>query len=161
EYVGLVNAAFRPHPGSDAGLLTQKFVQYYAKDPPAVVARLDEAYVRSQQFQNDLYPARFLRTHRLNEDLAAFLGEMGYAEEDLVHVRGRARVLPHGKGRRAGQRWEQYYTPELRRLVREKERLLFALFPEFDGETVPPPQAVPADGLAPGRAECSTRTGGP
>jgi hypothetical protein len=157
EYVPLVNAAFRTHPGSDVGLLTQKFVSYYARDPAGLLPRLDEAYVASRQFWDDLYPVRFLRTHRLNADLAAFLGEMGYAEEDLAHVRGRGKVLPSGKGRRADQRWERYYTPELRRLVREKERLLFALFPEFDEEPAPPAAAA-AD--APGAGRHGTTRGG-
>jgi hypothetical protein len=154
EYVPLVNAAFRTHPSAgDVGLLTQKFVNYYAKDPAGVIARLDEAYVRSERFRDDLHPVRFLRTHRLNDDLATFLGEMGYSAEDVAHVRGRGKILPRGKGRRADQRWERYYTPELRRLVREKERLLFALFPEFeDAPALPPP--------APTGAECLETTQG-
>jgi hypothetical protein len=29
-------------------------------------------------------------------------------------------------------KWEKYYTPELKAFVREKEDLLFTLFPEYD-----------------------------
>jgi hypothetical protein len=41
-------------------------------------------------------------------------------------------VLPQGKGRGKDQKWEKYYTPELKELVRKKDWLLFELFPEFD-----------------------------
>jgi hypothetical protein len=43
-------------------------------------------------------------------------------------------VLPQGRGRDKDQKWEKYYSPELKKLVRQKDWLLFELFPEFDKE---------------------------
>lgn len=75
---------------------------------------------------------RFLATDRLNQDLHDFLAEMDYAAEDIAFVRDLRKILPQGKGRTGGQTWERFYTPELKRLVRAREHVLFTLFPRFD-----------------------------
>lgn len=74
----------------------------------------------------------FLTTNRLNEGLHAFLGEMHYAPEDIAFIRDLQKILPKGKGRTAAQKWETFYTPELKQLVRTREAALFERFPEFD-----------------------------
>jgi len=57
---------------------------------------------------------------------------MGFGPSDAGFVLELGRVLPQGKGRAADARWESYYTDELKRSVRERDRLVFAIFPEFD-----------------------------
>ena len=79
-----------------------------------------------------MHPVRFLRQGRLNQDLHDFLVETGYDPVDVEFIPGMGRVLPGGKGRTPEQSWERYYTPELKELVRKRERLLMRLFPEFD-----------------------------
>jgi hypothetical protein len=37
-----------------------------------------------------------------------------------------------GRGRRNDQNWEKYYTPALKKFIREKDWVLFEMFPEFD-----------------------------
>jgi hypothetical protein len=69
------------------------------------------------------------RRFRAPED---FLVGEGYADEDVSFIRGEGKVLPRGRGRDAGQKWQHYYTPGLKAWVREKENFLFKLFPEFD-----------------------------
>jgi hypothetical protein len=59
---------------------------------------------------------------------------MGYAHEDISFILNHSKVFPLGKGRSAEQKWEKYYTPELKAFVREKERVLFTLFPEFENK---------------------------
>jgi hypothetical protein len=75
---------------------------------------------------------RFITTGRLNEGLHDFLAGMAYAAEDLAFIRDLQKILPRGKGRDATQRWESFYTPELKALVRTREHGLLAMFPEFD-----------------------------
>jgi hypothetical protein len=41
------------------------------------------------------------------------------------------RVYPQGGPRRQSPAWEHYYTPALRRLVRDREAFLFSVFPEY------------------------------
>jgi hypothetical protein len=137
DFVALYNEAF-PAPGSDrapgggVGKLTQEFVQYFFRDPGAVFPALDEAYLASPEAARDMYDVRFLTTHRLRDGLHDALVDFGHAPADVAFVREMGRVLPGGKGRSAKQAWERYYTPALKAEVRERERLLFARFPEFD-----------------------------
>ena len=136
---GFVTLFFLPNRPADAacGWLTGQFVRYYFREPRAVLARLLSEDVGLEELRGDMFNVRFLRTHRLNDDLWQFLVEMGYPREEVEFVRGLGKIVPAGRGRRADQRWEKYYTPELRRWVRQRERLIFARFPEFDSDEVP------------------------
>jgi hypothetical protein len=131
EYLTLLHAAWALpesrdlHGPGGTGYLTERFVRFYfragdARDP------------------GDMYPVRFLRTARLNEDLHHFLLETGYDPEAVEFVRSLDHVLPVGGAevgfadRAASHDWASRYTPELREIVRTKDRLIFDLFPEFD-----------------------------
>jgi hypothetical protein len=139
EYVRLVNDIPRGYfcsPWeSDAGIgrQTREFLQYYARDPPAI---FEHVVLRDGDPRElppgSMYDVHYLRTGRLNADLHEFLLGAGYDPADIAFVAEMARVLPGGKGRSAEQAWQTYYTPALREKVRQKESMLLAMFPEFD-----------------------------
>lgn len=133
SYVALVDEAFR-EPGESLllGMWSRRFVRYYFRDPAPVLAAADEAFVSSPDHRASMFDVHFARTHRLNDDLYDFLVRVGYDPADADFVRGMRKVLPGGKGRDERQRWERYYSPELKRAVRDRERMLFTIFPEFD-----------------------------
>ncbi len=136
EYLSLTTAAFgmKLHHADDDrwGLQTEKYVNFYFKNPQQVLRQIDEEYLASQKYRADLHYLHFVRTDDLNRGLYDFLFEMGYSEEDLHFVLDLGKILPQGKGRTHEQEWEKYYTPELKRAVRHRDRLIFAMFPEFD-----------------------------
>lgn len=141
EYVRLSNLAFgdpggAARPDAPLGLLSEKFVKFYCRDPQQVLATLaaapDQAACRAA-----LHDLQFIRTDQLNQALHAFLLAQGYAADDLRFVLSLGKILPGGKGRQEQQRWPSYYTPELRQWVRRQEWLLFALFPDFDVPLAP------------------------
>jgi hypothetical protein len=135
EYVRLESEAYAdltPERFADphaVGLHTQDFVRQYCWDPRRVLERIQEG--RAVDWQTKLDGCRFLRTSDLNGDLHRFLADSGYPPDAIAFVLDHAKVMP-GKGRTPEQRWEAYYTPELKRIVRAQERALFELFPEFD-----------------------------
>ena len=129
------------------GFLTERFVRYYFRlphawhrapwDVAAVLRRIDDAYIESGRFHEDMFPVRFMHTARLNDELREFLVGAGYDPEDLEFLQTLKHVLPVG-GARLGfaersqsQDWPRYYTPELADTVGRRDRLIFALFPEF------------------------------
>ena len=114
------------------GLLTHGFIRYFFRDPEAVIDRLDGDYIHSGRYRADMYPVQFLRTDRLNDDLYGALAASGYARRDIGFVRDLGRILPMGRGRSEDQPWEAYYSSELKAHVREREWVLFEMFPEFD-----------------------------
>ncbi|MEA2600148.1 MAG: hypothetical protein QOF89_1140 [Acidobacteriota bacterium] len=134
EYMELAEAAFRTlrNERFDSGLYTEQFVKFYFKAPEEAFARLDDAYIASQAYRNDMHDLRFVRTSRLNQDLYDFLIDMSFEACDAELVLGLGRILPQGKGRAADKGWETYYTDDLKRSVRERDRLVFAIFPCFD-----------------------------
>jgi hypothetical protein len=114
------------------GLYTHGFVRYFFRRPEEAIRRIDHSYAGWQQSSSDMVDVVLLRTHRLNDQLPAFLVSMGYAANDVKFVYGLDRIFPMGMGRREDQHWEGYYTPTTKRLVRKLDWMLFEIFPEFD-----------------------------
>ena len=140
EYVRLSNAALRPLSGgaregheAGPGLITEQFFNFYFRDPRASFERLRAgAYADVEDAAPDMHELHFVRTDQLNRGLYDFLVREGYEAGDVSFVLGEGKVLPRGRGRGAAQKWQHYYTPELKGWVREREDFLFRLFPEFD-----------------------------
>jgi hypothetical protein len=138
EFMELTDAAFhtlrndRFGDPRGPGLYTEQFARFYFRSPAEAYAKLDDDYIAAQVFRNDLHDLRFVRTDRLSHDLYEFLIGVGIEPHDAEPVLNLGKVLPQGKGRRADQRWESYYTDDLKRSVRQRDRLVFAIFPEFD-----------------------------
>lgn len=114
------------------GRNTVEFINDCFYRPGEVMQKLDENYVRNGAYRNDMFPVQFIFTHRLNQQFYDFLLSQGYPAERISFIITKKKVLPQGKGRSKDQSWEKYYTPELKELVRTKDRFLFELFPEFD-----------------------------
>lgn len=138
-YVRLSNATFRGfangdvHDDSEPGLITEQFLKFYFRDPRAAYAKLRSgAYAASGTHVTDMHDLHFIRTDDLNRGLFDFLARNDYAQADISFILGEEKILPRGKGRKLDQKWERYYTPELKMTVRRKEEFLFKLFPEFD-----------------------------
>jgi hypothetical protein len=119
-------------PGDPMGFHSEQFVRYFFRDPAGTWPRVDDAYVAARAWEGDLHPVRFLRTEHLNADLHAFLLGLGLPPERIAFVLEEGRILPAGPRRAEGRHWSAYYTPELRALVRRRERLLLSIFPEYD-----------------------------
>ncbi len=141
EYVTLNNEAFRSFTDTrrageedSFGWQTEQFFKYYFKNPLHAFARAqaDEDYIPSGEYRADMFDVRFVRTDHLNRELHEFLSGMNYEASDIEFILSTGKILPQGKGRTSEQKWERYYTPELKSEIRRKERLIFKLFPSFD-----------------------------
>lgn len=75
-------------------------------------------------------------THDLNHGLYQFLRKLDFPHEEIAFILEHNKVLPRKGGRREDQAWEKYYTPELKALVRRRERVMFEMFPEFGQEAL-------------------------
>ncbi len=140
EFVTLANQAFEVHLDcpreiqSQFGMRTRAFADFYFKEPGrALTKMLDEKYITSGAYKSDLYKnLHFIRTKNLNRNLHDFLLQAGYDKKNIDFILEMKKVLPLGRGRTKEQKWEEYYTPELKHEIRRKERILFQMFPEFD-----------------------------
>lgn len=140
EFIKLTDQAFDVHfdcpkeVWSQFGWRTRSFVDYYFKHPATAFPRmLVDNYIESNSYKDDLYNGlHFLRTKNLNQNLYDFLLANDYHKTDIEFILEMKKVLPLGKGRTDEQKWEQYFTPELKAEIRRKDRILFEMFPEFD-----------------------------
>ena len=119
-------APFRP------GWHTEQFIRFYCHEPRTVFASLDEEALESRRYQQALFPLRFLRSEFLNQQLHDFLIGLGMPRERIAFILDEPKVFPEGGSRDEASRWQDHYTPELKRFVRSRERLLFEMFPEYD-----------------------------
>lgn len=136
EFVELWDAAMGDPEEAGQGAWTRQFIRFYFRDPERARAWPDAVLRDPAARREAMPPIRFVRTDRLREGLHAFLLEQGFPPADAAFVLEMEKVLP-GKGRRDDQRWEGYYTPELRERVRRRERLLLEILPELDVQDVP------------------------
>lgn len=129
-FLGNANNCFSPE--DRLGRHTVQFAQYYFADP-ARVAIIDAQYLANQQYYHDMHPRlRMIFQEDLNRQLHDFLLEMDYDPAEIAFILDHERVLPPDSTRRAEQSWEHYYTPELKAQVRHYERMLFAMYSQWD-----------------------------
>ena len=97
---------------------------------------LDEAEaLASGSFRRDMYDVHFIHTETLRRELHDYLISVGLRREAVEFLLTSERVLPEdGLRRPDNDPWQNHYTPALKELVRVRERLIFHLFPEYDGE---------------------------
>jgi hypothetical protein len=139
EFVDMANTLFpllkNSHfdSGWSIGYQTEIFVRYFMRDPGRVFPAIDQDYLDSQRYRDDLFGRlHFIRTGNLNRELYGFLRQVGFTRREVGFVLEMDKVHPPEGGRTEDKLWMEYYTPDLRREIRTKERLLFELFPEFD-----------------------------
>jgi hypothetical protein len=112
------------------GLMTKEFLRCFCRDRSAVYdGNEEELLVRVKQH---LYPTTFLRQCRLNHDLSEFLGFLGYPGSILNQIQERDRIYPGQATRPPGESWASYYDSDLKEFIRNRERVIFSLFPELD-----------------------------
>jgi hypothetical protein len=124
-----------PLPPEDAlGFHSEQFVRHFFRDPEGTWPLIDDAYIEERRWERDLFPVRFLRQESLNRDLHDFLLEVGFPPGEVAFVLEEGPILPEGSSRKGDRHWSDYYTPRLKALIRRRERLFLAVFPEYDGE---------------------------
>jgi hypothetical protein len=112
------------------GFQTIEFLHYYGLGFPEILA--DAEALRKIKGVEDISPVHFIATHQLNQNLYDFLLSVGYPQNEIAFILGAEKIFPKEGGRKPEQKWEKYYTQELKQYVRQKEWLLFELFPQFD-----------------------------
>jgi hypothetical protein len=120
------------HLDPTVGRDTYLILAYYSRDPHAFLKSVEGRPLTTEMVREALVTSRLLNTERLNEELDDFLGSVGIPAEEREFIRATPKIRPPGGDREDQHRWEQYYSPELREFVRDRERILFELFPAFD-----------------------------
>jgi hypothetical protein len=136
EFVLTANKLFFQHPEicrqRNIGFHTEQFILYYFKDPERILKKIDSSYIQSQEYYRDMHNIDFIHTEDLNSELYEYLLSVGYKKADIDFILKTDKIFPVEGGRTTKQKWENYYSDELKEFVRDKDRYLFALLPEYD-----------------------------
>jgi hypothetical protein len=117
------------------GYYSTQFLQYFFKSPTDAYRSIDSAYLADRAWRDDMFAVEFLRTSTLNRDLHQFLATEGYPRRYIDGVLRKTPVRPQEHHTpRPGSSFKNYYTRETYELVREKEQLLFGIFPDLGGQ---------------------------
>jgi hypothetical protein len=132
DLCGQASAVYNSSARAELGLFSHGFIRFYYKDVESVLSRIDRNDSQPGSHRSDMFDVHFIKTNRLNDGLYQYLLSKDYRAADLAFIPGLGKVLPMGRGRQEDQNWERYYTPGLKKRVREQDWMLFQLFPEFD-----------------------------
>ncbi|WP_299334741.1 sulfotransferase domain-containing protein [uncultured Psychroserpens sp.] len=111
------------------GPATSQFILFFFKEPFKILRNIDDAYMNSDQYKEDMAPIKFLKQSHLNEDIFKFLKSNGFKEKDIEPILNAPKInnsTPIGKSR------DDYFTPDLYDLVNNKERFLFKILNDLD-----------------------------
>jgi hypothetical protein len=110
------------------------FIQSFFRHPREAHHAIDDEYLSDRRWERDMFSVHFLKTERLNEDLYAYLRKAGYPRRYLSGVREKRPVRPTTGifELRPRETYRSHYSQEAYDLVRQKDRLLFAIFDHFD-----------------------------
>jgi hypothetical protein len=116
----------------DIGSQTYDLIEMFFKNPLVIFKNLDESYIDSENYKNDMAKIIFLRMENLNRDLYSVLIDFGYAKKDISFILDEKKIFPIGRGRSEEQKWECYYNYKMYEFIRHKERFFLKIFPEYN-----------------------------
>ena len=129
EFASWVNRTFVRHPNTRGlGWYSHKFVYYYCRDHDYVFDAAGDDQLFLERVKEKMHDIYFLRQDQLNKDLFHFLLFQGYPRERIEHILYKDRVNVS----RSKRSFLDFYDDELKNEVRQRESLIFELFPEYD-----------------------------
>jgi len=115
------------------GYFTWLFVHFYCKQPQKVLVNLNEEYIENKRVFDDVYDVHFVRTDKLNRSLHDFLIRVGWNPTHVEFILHEKKIRPEANmvvPEIADSR--SLYSPNLKQYVRNRDRLIFKAFLDFD-----------------------------
>lgn len=122
---------FKSSPPSylDIGPYTFAFICFYFKNPALVLYKLNDEYILSEEYKNDMYNVEFLSQENLSNDLYNLLKRYNFFEGDINFIKS---TQPINTSKNSHLNFMDYYSSELINMVFQKEKYLFYIFHEYN-----------------------------
>lgn len=133
EYLAFMDSQIRHRiipsaiPQNGIGIQTVEFIQYYFYDPLDAFTKLNDEYIYSGTYKQDMPDITFMRTERLSQDLHGYLFSLSFKESELAFILGKPMLRPGETERSSDAMRVKYWTPELIKTRLYKERYLFKI----------------------------------
>jgi len=115
----------------DIGEQTVQFIQYFFKRPREVFAKLNDEYIYSGVYRQDLPDMTLLTTETLNSDLYKYLLGCGFSRKEVGIVTTKGPVRPEQTKRKTEKERSAYLTDDLIRTIRHSERYLYRIYSDY------------------------------
>lgn len=110
------------------GHQTIRFIEIFFNRPLEVIANINDDYIFSGAYKQDLKPITFLQQENLTEELVAFLSQYNFTQEELDIIRNHQRVNVT-KSQHANR--NSLHTPKSLEYIKTYERLLFKMYEDL------------------------------
>jgi len=141
EFVDFQKRATRHRLGDQNSLQlgnqTIQFIQMFFKDPQTILKNLDEKYIASDQFKEDIGDVTFLRQESLKGDLTDFLASANFSKAECDIVRNYKRV---NTTKSKDNSTDKIWTAKAIDYLKDNEAFLFRML-EYFGLTYEVPKA--------------------
>lgn len=104
------------------GPATAQFILFFFKNPFKILNKIDNNYIESDAYKEDMADVHFLEQGNLNKNLYDFLVNQGNKKSKVKFILKEKRInnsTPTNKTK------DDYFTDELYHIVNEKDKLLF------------------------------------
>jgi hypothetical protein len=118
-------------PKMDLGGQSLQFIQFYFRDPESVLKKIDDEYIDKGRYREDMASIHFLHQEDLNRELKEFLVGIGMNRQALAFIDSMGKVNETEKKPGDGNDRDYYAGTALQDKILERDRLLFAIFPEY------------------------------
>lgn len=128
--ISLENRLKRVRPKIELGMQTVQFIQFYFPDAENLLSRIDESWIESDAWREEMPKIEFLHQENLSEELKVFLRLVGMRESLLGMIEDTGKVNVTERNESSRNFWS-FYDEALLSEVLWKDRLLFRIFPEY------------------------------
>ncbi len=118
------------HPKIDLGIQTIQFVQFFFKNPRDVLARIDDDYIESKQYMDDMAPVEFLHQENLRSELINFLITAGVPKSRVEFISDMDDINVT-ESKPSSNDKPLSVDSTLKKKMLKQEKLLFSIFPEY------------------------------
>lgn len=117
-------------PKIDLGIQTIQFVQFYFMNPKEILAKIDDDYIESKRYMNDMAPVVFIHQENLRKELIHFLTSVGISRSKLEFISDMGDINVT-EGKLHGTDRHVSLDETLKHKILNQEKLLFSIFPEY------------------------------
>ncbi len=129
-------------PKIDLGQQTILFIQFFFRNPEEVLGKIDDRYIDTEQFRDDVDAVRFIHQENLRVELKAFLLTIGFTPRELQFIDTMEKINAREEAPGGIDDQDPYSGTTIKQKILERERLLFKFFPEYlPGQSIGPAPA--------------------
>jgi hypothetical protein len=113
------------------GVQTVQFVQFFFKNPEEALTRINRHYISGEDYLEDMAEVHFIHQDDLGNELKDFLIQYaGFSPADLSFIDDVEKI-------NVSEKVVQTVPDYLLEKIKDREALLYRIFPEFSGQVAP------------------------